>query len=193
AGKAAASGRALYDLRSGDVFRGYVESILDAASVSAPEVRELLALITAVRTVDLDSAPDVAAIRGITGIGDCDLRRRFDALADAGLVAELPDGVFAVKPDLLSDEILRYSFFDEKRRPPLQYRSVYQAFAPYRRIGLLQALSEARVGSSPAAKEALRIVRADLLCADAQLEDDGVVGGEDVGALKSPAGGVPAG
>jgi hypothetical protein len=32
-----------------------------------------------------------------------------------------------------------------------------------------------------------------LLCADAQFEDDGVVGSEDVCAVKSPAGGVPAG
>jgi hypothetical protein len=163
AGKLAASGRAPHDLLSGDVFRGYVDSLLDAAPATAAEGRELLALIAAVRTVALASVPDVAAVCGITGLDGGGLRRRLDALADSGLVVELYNGMFTIKPDLLSEEILRYSFFDEKRRPTLRYSTVYEVFAPHRRIGLLRALSEARVGSSPAAKEALRVVRGDLL------------------------------
>ena len=163
AGKFAASGKAPHDLHSGNVFRGYVDSVLDAAPAAAPEGRELLALIAAVRTIDLASARDVAVVCGITGLDGTDLRRRLEALADAALVAELASSVFTIEPDLLSDEILRYSFFDEKRRPTLRYATVYDAFAPHRRLGLLQALSEARVGSSPAAKEALRVAGGDLL------------------------------
>jgi hypothetical protein len=163
AGKLAASGSAPHDLRSTDVFREHVDSLLDAAPATVPEGRELLALVAAVRVVDLASALDVAAVCDITGLDSGDLRRQLDALADSGLIVELSNGVFAIKPDLLSEEILRYSFFDEQRRPILRYSTVYEVFAPHRRMGLLQALSEAPVGSSSAAKEALHVVRSDLL------------------------------
>jgi hypothetical protein len=162
-GKLAASGKTPHDLGDGNVFREYVDSLLDAAPATAPEARELLAVITAVRTIDLTSRRDVATVIGIIGLDITGIRRRLVALADAGLVVEQSNGTFAIKPDLLSEQILRYSFFDENRRPTLPYTTIYESFAPGRRFDLLEALSEARIGSAPAAEDALRMVRGDLL------------------------------
>jgi len=162
-GKLAASGKAPHDLGDGNVFREYVDSLLDAAPATAPEARELLGLIAAVRTIDLTSRRDLATVTDITGLDISGVRRRLIALADAGLVVEQSNGTFTIKPDLLSEQILRYSFFDEHRRPTFPYTTIYEAFAPSRRFDLLEALSEARIGSAPAADHALRMVRGDLL------------------------------
>ena len=161
-GMIVASGRDPHDLGDRNVFQEHVASVLDVAPAAAPAAREVLALVAAVRAISLDAASDVACATALTGLNASDVRRRLEALADAGLVVEQPSRTFAIKPDLLSEEILRYSFFGEKR-PALGYSAVYEHFAPHRPGDLLSALSEARIASAPEAAQTLRKVRDDLV------------------------------
>jgi hypothetical protein len=89
---------------------------------------------------------------------------------DSGILADVADAILDVLASPSLSDVNTHSQVPGKQRASLQ-----------------QLLDDAR--------SVLR-VRADgrgLVSADAQLDDDGVVDGEDAGAGKGPAGGVPAG
>src|SRR6266536_1234019 len=164
AGELAAAGRDPRDLSQAELFAEHVEHRLHSAEADSRESRELLALIAGVGSLDLGDTDDVAAATTILGSDLLQLRRRLDELADLGVIVEVADRLYTIKPDIVRERVLRSSFFPEGgKRPLLRYQDVYTAFAPRRLRALLEALGQARIDTAPAAAKALAMVRRDLV------------------------------
>ncbi len=159
----AADGTEPYELSRADLFSRHVELRLRGAGAGSREAREVLALLSALGGFNLSDSRGVAAARSLLGGDAASLRRRFDELADSGIVVEQPEHLYTVKPDIVREHLLRASFFPDAGRPVLRYRDVWDAFAPGRLHSMLSALGEAQVDTAPAAAEALRTVRHALL------------------------------
>jgi hypothetical protein len=163
AGELAAAGRNPSDLSQAELFAEHVELRLHGAGADSRESRELLALIAGIGSLDLSNFDDVEAATLIVGGEFAQLRRRLDELADVGVVEEA-DRNYKIKPDIVSEHLLRASFFPKAgQRRLLRYQDVYASFAPRRRRALLDAIGQARVDTMPAAAQALAMVRRDLL------------------------------
>jgi hypothetical protein len=163
AGELAAAGHYPSDLSQSELFAQHVSVRLHGIGADSRESRELLAVVASVGSLDLGDADDLAAARQVLGIDRPQLRRRLDELADLGVVEEAV-GVYTIKPDIVREHLLRASCFPEAgKRRLLRYRDVYAAFAPRRLYALLEALGQAHVDTTPAAAEALSMVRRDLV------------------------------
>ena len=163
AGELAAAGHYPSDLSQSELFAQHVSARLHGIGADSRETRELLAVVASVGSLDLGDADDLAAARQVLGIDRPQLRRQLEELADLGVVEEAV-GVYTIKPDIVREHLLRASCFPEAgKRRLLRYRDVYAAFAPRRLYALLEALGQARVDTTPAAAEALSMVRRDLV------------------------------
>jgi hypothetical protein len=160
AGSLAAKGEKLDTLSRDEVFRSYARSAIHTAASGSREREELLAIVAAVRSINPDDEQVAAAIEELTGLGPVALRREMNALADSGPVVAR-GGLYMIKPDLLSEQILRHSFFDMSRSAIIDYGRLYATFAPLGRSPLLEALGAA--GVEEEAVERLAVVRRDVL------------------------------
>jgi Ribbon-helix-helix protein, copG family len=160
AGSLAAKGERLDSLNRDELFGTYARSAIRTAASGSREREELLAIIAAIRSINPDDERVSAAIQELTGLNAVALRREINSLADSGPVVER-GGLYMIKPDLLSEQILRQSFFDMSRSPTIDYGQLYQAFAPLGRSPILEALGAAAVEED--AFQRLEIVRRDVL------------------------------
>jgi hypothetical protein len=160
AGSLAAKGEKLDSLSRDELFRTYARSAIRTAASGSREREELLAITAAVRSINPDDEDVAAAVEALTGLSAVALRRAIHCLADSGPIVER-GGLYMIKPDLLSEQILRHSFFDLSRSPVIVYGRVYKAFAPLGRPPLLEALGAAGVEEDAAQR--LEIVRRDVL------------------------------
>jgi hypothetical protein len=159
------------DLAQSTLFAEHTEWRLSGAGLTGRESRAALALVAALGTLDLGDPEE--ARRAAHVLEDTSPRRRLDELADAGLVVEDEPRRFTIKPDIVREHTLRFSFFPGGRRPVLRYEDVYAAFAPRRLRSLLQSLGDARIDLIPGADNVLRLIRAQL---NALLEQAASVG-----------------
>lgn len=160
AGALAAKGEKLDALDRDEIFQRYARSVIQTAANGSRDREELLAIIAAVRTLNPDAEDVTSAVEELTGLRPVDLRREIQGLADSGPVNER-GGLYMIKPDVLSEQILRHSFFDPARSPLIEYARVYEAFAPLGRSPLLEALGAAGVPAD--AENRLETVRLDVL------------------------------
>ncbi|HEX6701549.1 MAG TPA: hypothetical protein VF101_12550 [Gaiellaceae bacterium] len=160
AGSLVAKGEKLDSLSRDELFRTYARSTINTAASGSREREELLAIVAAARSINPDDEQVTAAIAELTGLGPVALRREMHALADSGPVVAR-GGLYMIKPDLLSEQILRHSFFDMSRSPIIDYGRLYTTFAPLGRSPLLEALGAA--GVEEASAERLAVVRGDVL------------------------------
>jgi hypothetical protein len=165
AGRLAARGVHPHEFSDAALFRQHVESLLAASLDDNDIARDLLAIIAALGGLDTSDAPTIELVCELAGVAEAGLRRLLISLAEAGLVVEEGSDVYTTKPDVLREQVLRFSFFDQERRPRLPYPRVYGALAPLQRSRLLAALGEAHVGDLPRAADALRSIRSQLLAA----------------------------
>lgn len=148
------------DLAQSTLFAEHTEWRLSGAGLTDRESRAALALVAALGTLDLGDPEEAQAAADV--LEDRSPRRRLDQLADAGLVVEDEPRRFTIKPDIVREHTLRFSFFPDDRRPVLRYEDVYAAFAPRRLRSLLQSLGDARIDLAPGADQVLQLVRAQL-------------------------------
>ena len=160
AGALAARGEKLDDLSRDELFRTYASSAIRTAASGSRKREELLGIIAAVRSINPNDERVAAAVEVLTGLDAVALRREIHALADTGPAVER-GGLFMIKPDLLSEQVLRHSFFDMSRSPLIDYGRLYETFAPLGRSPLLEALGAAGVDEGVAVR--LEVVRHDVL------------------------------
>jgi hypothetical protein len=167
AGQLSLRGERVDALNRDQLFARYARSVVDKAAGGSRVREDLLAIIAALRTLSPDDKHVVERIAQLTGLSGPALRRELYALADAGPVIER-NGVYMIKPDVLSEQVLRHSFFALERKPLLAYGDVYAAFAPLGRTPLLEAIGAAGVDETVA--DRLRPVRNDLANANAHVD-----------------------
>jgi hypothetical protein len=160
AGRLAASGIDPADLEQSTLFADHTEWRLAGAGLDDRANRAALALVSALGSLDLASPEEATAASALLEEGA--LTRRLDDLADAGLLVEDTPRRFTIKPDIVREHTLRFSFFPDGRRPVLRYEDVYAAFAKRRLRSLFQSLGDARIDLAPGAQNALRLVRDEL-------------------------------
>jgi hypothetical protein len=156
------------DLSNSQLFTEHVEWRLKGAGLDTREDRAALALVAALGQIDIDNAVEAAGASRV--LEDQSVRRRLNALADAGLTVEGDHGTFTIKPDIVREHLLRVNFFPEQGRPVLRYESVLRQFSPHRLRSLLQMLGEARVDLAPAAGTALAAVRREVIVRESQAQ-----------------------
>lgn len=127
----AQAGLSIPELNLAQVFQRYVAGLLDSLTAQSPEHRELqelLAIVSAVGWLDQDDRSGIAAAARLVGPSPQAIRRWLSELADLGLLVDR-DGTYAIKPDLLSEQVFVSSFFPSNWQPTLRYRDVVEAYA----------------------------------------------------------------
>jgi len=159
AAQLAADGRTVPALTRDDLFADYVTGLLDAladCSADARQLRELLAIVVAVGTLNPTDPADMATAAGLLGFGESAVKGWLADLLDLGLLVAAEDGVVLVKPDLLGDHILVSSFFSRRWQRTLDYGDVLDAFAKRRLQSLCAALGRLPLGQLDPRHAALR-------------------------------------
>jgi hypothetical protein len=160
AARLAANGVDPTDLAQSSLFAEHTEWRLAGASLTDRESRAALALVAALVTLNLGDREEARAAADV--LEDNSPRRQLDGLADAGLVVEDEPRRFTIKPDIVREHTLRFSFFPDNGRAVLRYEDVYAAFARRRLRSLLQSLGDARIDLAPGADNVLRLIRTQL-------------------------------
>jgi hypothetical protein len=141
----ARDGALIPELSRAQVFERHVAGLLNSLTDRSPEsreLRELLAIVAALGSLNRDDGTGIAAAASLVGPSQQAIRRWLNELADLGLLIE-SGGTFAIKPDLLSEHVLVSSFFPSRWQPTLSYRDVVNAFAHAHLLDLCTALGQA--------------------------------------------------
>ena len=141
----ARDGALIPELSRAQVFERHVAGLLASLTDRSPEarqLRELLAIVTAIGSIDRDDHTAIAAAARLVGPGPQAIRRWLSELADLGLLIDR-EGTYAVKPDLLSEHVFASSFFPANWQPILSYRDVVEAFADSHLLSLCSTLGKA--------------------------------------------------
>jgi hypothetical protein len=161
----ARDGRSLPELTRDEVFAGHVAGSLATLTRGDPharQLRELLAIVASLGTIQADDQRTIAAICDLLGFGPPALRRWLGELADRGLLVSSGESRFTLKPDLLADHVLVSSFFSSKWRSVLEYETVLTAFADRHLMALCRALGRVPYGQLDARHPGLRALDARL-------------------------------
>jgi len=145
AAQLARDGMSIAELTRAEVFGEYVSALLTTVTDRAAEarqLREVLAVIAALGSIDRQDDRTVARVSQLVGFAPAAVKRWLLELADLGLLIEQPDDVFVIKPDVLAEHTLVASFFTERWQPVLDYRDVVRAFAADRLEQLCVALGQ---------------------------------------------------
>ncbi len=187
----ARNGRSLPEITRDEVFAGHVAGLLSTLTHDDPnarQLRQLMAIASALDGIDANDERMVAAITDLLGFGLPAMRRWLTELADRGLLVSTDESRFVIKPDLLADHVLLSSFFTRRWRPVLAYESVVAAFAGSHLMALCRALGRVpygeldvhRPGLQALAARVRQIVRDGDLTRSAQLVLELLPGAEDL-------------
>ncbi|HXN36944.1 MAG TPA: hypothetical protein VN892_02805 [Solirubrobacteraceae bacterium] len=160
----ARDGVSIAELSHAEIFAQHVSGLLSTITDRAAEsrqLRELLAIVSAVGSIDRDDEHAVRAVGELLGFPAPAIRRWLSELADLGLLIER-EGHFAIKPDLLAEHVLVASFFTDRWQLVLDYRDVLAAFAPQHLQELCSALGRVPDGQLDRQHQGLRALRARI-------------------------------
>jgi DNA-binding transcriptional ArsR family regulator len=139
----ARDGVSIAELSHTEIFAQHVSGLLSTIADRAAEprqLRELLAIVSAVGSIDREDEHAVKVSGELLGFSSPAIRRWLSELADLGLLIEQREGRFVIKPDLLAEHVLVSSFFTHRWQPVLDYRDVLAAFAPKHLLKMCSAL-----------------------------------------------------
>ena len=121
---------------------GHVDSLLAPLlqhASRADEIRDLLALASALAGVDAGDEAIMSIVDDLLGLKRRETRHLLMDVADAGLLTQL-GSVYVIKPDLLAEHLLWASFFSPRPHAALTYREVWSAFWSSAAEGMCKAL-----------------------------------------------------
>lgn len=188
AARLARDGQGVAELSRASVFEQHVASVLGSLTGPSPEsrqLRELLAIVAALGSLNSEDAQLVGAVAGLIGFAPRAITRWLAELADLGLATETDEGIYAIKPDLLAEHVLASSFFSARWRAQLPYAELLDALPLNKLTMVIGRLSPGLLDRThPAAREfrnhlLARIADVDSACG-AELLKQALPGAEDL-------------
>ncbi len=129
AAQLARDGQSIAELSRASVFEQHVSSVLGAltdASAEPRQLREVLAIVAALGSINSHDTDLIDRVARLVGFGPKAVKGWLSELADLGLAVETADGLYAIKPDLLAEHVLASSFFSTRWRTQLSYEKVLE-------------------------------------------------------------------
>jgi hypothetical protein len=129
AAQLARDGQSIAELSRASVFEAHVSSVLGAlteASAEPRQLREVLAIVAALGSINSHDTDLIDRVARLVGFGPKAVNGWLAELSDLGLTVETADGVYAIKPDLLAEHVLASSFFSTRWRTQLCYEEVLE-------------------------------------------------------------------
>ena len=160
----ARDGRSIAELSRDTVFEDYVAGVLGTLTDDAADprqLREVLAIVAALGSLDSSDEDVLARVAGLVGFAPRAVGEWLSELADLGLLIEAHT-VYSVKPDLLAEHTLASSFFTMRWRSGLSYEDVLGAF-PNRLPDLAAAIGRLPQGLLDPTHAGVRALRHALL------------------------------
>ena len=127
----ARDGQSIAELGRASAFEQYVASVLGTLADASPDsrqLRQLLAIIAALGSLNCHHLDTINRVAYLIGFDPLAVKGWLAQLADLGLAVETPDGLYTIKPDLLAEHVLASSFFSTRWRAQLSYADVLEAF-----------------------------------------------------------------
>jgi hypothetical protein len=128
----ARDGQSIAELSRAAVFAEHVSALLGnltERSAEPRQLREVLALVSALGSLDSNDDGIVSRVADLVGFAPRAVRSWLLELADLGLLVEGQSGIYAIKPDLLAEHVLVASFFSRRWRAELSYEQALAALS----------------------------------------------------------------